>query len=152
MFCSKGISDKVNHLHKRVLQIVYLDYTSSFEKLLEKDNSITIHQRNIQLVAVEMFKVLKRLEPELLMENFELDLGRSKKTFRRPNVNTETYGKHSLRYFGPVVWDDLLPEEYKSIRKLEKFQEEIKKWIPEKCPCTLCKQYLAGVGHIVTFE
>ena len=152
MFCSKTINDKINHLHKRVLQIVYLDYTSSLEELLKKDYSITIHQRNLQLVAVKMFKVLKGLEPELTKEIFELDHGRSKKTFKRPNVNTETYGKNSLRYFGPVVWDDLLPDKYKSIQTIEKFQEEIKGWIPEKCPCSLCKEYLAGVGHIVTFE
>ena len=116
-----------------------------------KDNCITIHQRNIQLVATEMFKAYKGLEPELMMEIFELDLGRSKKDFRRPNVNTETWGKCSIRYFGPVVWDDMLPDKYKSIQKLEKFQEEIAKWVPEKCPCTVCKEYLAGVGHIVTF-
>ena len=152
MFCSKTINDKINHLHKRVLQTVYLDYTSSLEELLKKDNSITIHQRNLQLVAVKMFKVLKGIEPELTKEIFELDHGRSKNTFRRPNVNTETYGKNSLRYFGPVVWDDILPDKYKSIQTIEKFQEEIKGWIPEKCPCTLCKEYLSGVGHIVTFE
>ena len=38
MFCSKTIYDKINHLHKRVLQTVYLDYTSSLEELLKKDN------------------------------------------------------------------------------------------------------------------
>ena len=151
-FCSKTINDKINHLHKRVLQIVYLDYTSSLEELLKKDYSITIHQRNLQLVAVKMFKVLKGLEPDLMNEIFELDHSRSKKTFKRPNVNTESYGKKSLRYFGPVVWDDLLPEKYKSIQTLEKFQAEIADWIPDKCPCSLCKEYLSGVGHIVTFE
>jgi hypothetical protein len=152
MFCSKALNDKINNLHKRTLQLVYLDYTSSFEELLMKDNCITIHQRNIQLVATEMFKAYKGLEPELMMEIFELDHGRSKKDFRRPNVNTETWGKNSIRYFGPVIWDDLLPDKYKSIQKLEKFQEEIAKWVPKKCPCGLCKEYLAGVGHIVTFE
>ena len=67
-------------------------------------------------------------------------------------MNTETWGKNSIRYFGPVVWDDMLPDRYKSIQKLEKFQEEIAKWVPEKCPCIVCKEYLAGVGHVVVFE
>ena len=35
------------------LRIVYQDNASSFTVLLEKDNSTTIHNRNIQLLATE---------------------------------------------------------------------------------------------------
>ena len=48
--------------------------------------------------------------------------------------------------------DDLLIVELKSIETLEKFKKEIKKWIPKKCPCTLCKEYIYGVGYVTTFE
>ena len=61
-------------------------------------------------------------------------------------------GKLSPRWFGPVVWERMLPECYKSIVLLEKFKEAIKKWVPENCPCRLCKNYVAGVGFIETFE
>ena len=56
MFTSRKLNNKINSIHKRALQAVYLDYSSTFAELLEKDKSITIHQRNIQLVAIEMFK------------------------------------------------------------------------------------------------
>ena len=61
-------------------------------------------------------------------------------------------GKLSLRWFGPVVWETMLPESYKSITTLEKFKEDIKKWIPDNCECRLCKEYLSKVGFIKTFE
>ena len=51
MFSSKDLNDKINHIQERALRLVYLDYTSSFEELLEKDNSVTIHTRNLQSLA-----------------------------------------------------------------------------------------------------
>ena len=48
---------KINRLHERHLRIIYNDKQSSFIKLLEKDNSVSIHQRKLQILAVEMFKV-----------------------------------------------------------------------------------------------
>ena len=34
-------------------------YTSSFEDLLKKDNSFKIHHKNIQSLAIELFKIFK---------------------------------------------------------------------------------------------
>ena len=44
--------------------------TSSFEKLLEKDGSVTIHSRNLQTLATEMFKVYKNLSPAIVADLF----------------------------------------------------------------------------------
>ena len=60
-------------------------------------------------------------------------------------------GKLSLSYFGPVVWETMLPDEYKQIETLEKFKEEIKKWIPD-CECRLCEIWVPGVGKVKTYE
>ena len=49
---------KINRLHKRCLRIIYNDKQSSFIKLLEKDNSVSIHRRNLQILAIEMFKAV----------------------------------------------------------------------------------------------
>ena len=61
------MNKKINSLHERCLRIVYSDKTSSFEKLLEKDGSATIHTRNLQTLATEMFKVYKNLSPTFSM-------------------------------------------------------------------------------------
>ena len=54
MFHSRKLNSRVNKLHERALRIVYQDYASSFTELLEKDNSTTIHNRNIQLLATKV--------------------------------------------------------------------------------------------------
>ena len=45
-----------NILLKRTLRLVYNDFTSSFAELLEKDNLVIIHQKNLQVLAIEMLK------------------------------------------------------------------------------------------------
>ena len=49
MFCSRKLNHKINRLHERALRIAYADYTSSFEDLLIKDGTVTIHQRNLRV-------------------------------------------------------------------------------------------------------
>ena len=40
MCCNKISDNCINHLHERSLRAVYNDNVSTFEKLLEKDNSV----------------------------------------------------------------------------------------------------------------
>ena len=68
--------------------------------------------------------------------------------FVKAKVKTEFMGKGSFRYFGPVVWDQMLPNDLKSIETLDKFKTEVKKWIPHNCKCRLCDEYIRGVGKI----
>ena len=55
-------------------------------------------------------------------------------------------GNLSLRYFGTIVWEKMLPEKYKAITSLDKFKREIKGWVPDNCECRLCKLYISGLG------
>ena len=54
MFRSRKLTNKINQLHERCLRIVYSDNTSSFEELLETDNSVLVYHRNIQVLATEV--------------------------------------------------------------------------------------------------
>ena len=49
MFCGRNLNNRINHLHERLLRIVYNGYEPSFQELLELGNSVSIHHRNIQL-------------------------------------------------------------------------------------------------------
>ena len=51
----------------QVLRITY-DKSSSFQDLQRKDNSFSIHHRNIQALATEIFKVKNNIAPEILKE------------------------------------------------------------------------------------
>ena len=112
---------------------------------------MTIHQRNIHLLATEMFKIVKTLGLEIMNKLFKRsERSGSKNEFIRPIVNNN-FGRNSIRSFGPIVWDDMLPEKLKSIVTIEKFKKEVKKWIPV-CKCNLCTPYIQGVGCVHTFE
>ena len=59
-------NNKINSIHKRALRTVYPDYKSSFNDLLDTDVSFTIHQKNTQNLAIEIYKHLHGLSPKKL--------------------------------------------------------------------------------------
>ena len=52
MMHNRGLNNKIKQIHQRALRIVYDDYSSNFEDLLNKDKSVTIHQCNLQQLAI----------------------------------------------------------------------------------------------------
>ena len=53
--------------HVNVLSYVnHLLSKLSYEELLEKDGSVSIHYRNIQALAMEIFKVKSRCTPDMI--------------------------------------------------------------------------------------
>ena len=91
MFHSRKLNSWVNKRHERALRLVYQDYASSFTKFLDKDNSTTIHNRNIQLLATELFKVKNGLSPpfmnDILLENAQHYYDLTKNTEFKRNGN-----------------------------------------------------------------
>ena len=47
MLHSRKNNNKIKHLHEQCLRLIYNDKKSSYENLLEKDNSVSIHHKNI---------------------------------------------------------------------------------------------------------
>ena len=93
MFDSKRIDSRINKLHERALRVVYKDENVTFEQLLEKDNSFKIHDRNLQRVALLMFKVKNKLCPFPIQEMFKFENGK----WIIPKIRTERTGKETLR-------------------------------------------------------
>ena len=71
MFHSRTMNSKINKLHKRWLRIISGGNTSSFTDLLETDNSVSVHRRNI--LATELYKFVKGLSPKLFSNCFKLN-------------------------------------------------------------------------------
>ena len=152
MFHDRGVENKINRIHERALRIVYRDDDSTFKQLLKKDGSVTIHHRNVQLLAIELFKHKNGLSPPIMNDLFEdKDYSgpklRSQTDYQLPKIESVTYGENSLRYLGPKIWD-IIPKEFKDLKTLQKFKSAIKTWTPLKCPCRLCKVYIQGIGFI----
>jgi len=108
---------------------VYDDFTSSFESLLDKDCSFSIHHQNIQNLAVEIFKTLRGIsDHEMLDDLFEINNNnlRSKGNLRIPSINTVYKIKNSLRYFGAIIWNSI-PSDIRNSESLTLFKSQIKK-------------------------
>ena len=68
---NRANSGKINRPHEICLQIIYSDKQSSFETLLEKNGYISVHNRNLQILANEMFKIKNGLSPSIVTEIFK---------------------------------------------------------------------------------
>ena len=100
MFHSRQINHKINKLHERALRIVYNDHFSSFEELLSKDKSVTVHQRNLQILTTKMYKLLNGLSPDIMQDIFETKSNyyniRNAPAFSTRNIKTVRYGLQTI--------------------------------------------------------
>ena len=69
-WCLVGQWKKINRIHERALRIDYQDVISTFEELLNEDNSVKIHTQNLQILATEMFKIKNRIAQPSLEDVF----------------------------------------------------------------------------------
>ena len=71
MFHNRTLNNKINKLHERSLRLVYKDIILSFQYMLNLDNSTTIQHRNIQKLAIEMYKIKNDLSPMPMKDIFK---------------------------------------------------------------------------------
>ena len=148
---SRSLNNRINTLHERALCLVYNDFTSSFTEILKKVNSVPIHQKNLQNLAIEMFKVTHDLAPEIMTEVFSLKTRsfntRHKSGFQRRNVKTVIYGSETLSLLGPQICK-FITTELRNLTSLNAFKSKIKSWSTQQCPCRLCKTYINNLCFI----
>ena len=109
MFYGRQESNRINHLHKRALRIVYNDCKSTYGNLLELDNSVSIRHRNIPLSSIELYKFKHNLSNQVMSELFNLRTinydFRSQTDFELRPTYTTAYALRSLKYFAPKIWN-----------------------------------------------
>ena len=118
MFCSKNNNNRITQLHERALRIVYGNDTSTFKELLKRDNSVCIHHRNIQSLAIEMFKSQNGFSPIIMQDVFmKRDIKynlRSQTDFKSSGTSTVHKCTGSLPSLEPKVWN-LIPQDIKEV-------------------------------------
>ena len=137
-------------MHERYLCVVYNDGNSSYDELLNLNNSVSMHHRSLQILATEMFwvntgsatDILNKVLPPKSPSNCNL---RNQQEFTVRPMKTVHCGFNSLAYLEPKM-QEFLPNNLKRLESVETFKYRIKRWIAENYPCKICRRYIYQVG------
>ena len=113
MFHSRQLNTKINKLQERALRIVHKNPNLTFQQLLDLDKTHCIQHRNLQKLAIEMFKVNKKLVPAPIKEQFptydNIYNLTSQRCWKSHNVRTVGFGTETITYRGQKTLQ-LLPD------------------------------------------
>ena len=152
MFHTKELNGRINSLHEKALRLIYQNRNLSFDELLKLNKSFSIHYRNLQYLLTEIYKVKMGLSPPIMNdiltwdENASYNL-RSGVTVTRRNIRTNKFGFETITTIGAVLWRNL-PNDIKNSDSLNIFKHRIKQWIPDNCPCKICRNFMKNLGYI----
>ena len=151
MFHNRKLNNHINRIHERALRIAYQDHSSTFNELLAKDSSFKIHDRNLQKLLIEIFKVKMKLAPEIMNEVFDFIECqyplRNELRFKLQNICTVRYGIETAAFVGSRIWTNM-PNELKESTSLNEFKSKIKIWKLENGLCKLCKIYHQRIVYL----
>ena len=152
MLHSKTLNNGIKNIHERALKLTYKGNKFSFKQLLEKDHSVTVHYKNLQVLDTEIFKVKNNLAPDIMKDVSELkeppyNLRSESNHFTRRNVKSTYYGLLSVKHLAPQIWE-LVPQSIRKCKTLNEFKTKINSWYLDHCLCMLCKTYMAQLGFI----
>ena len=73
MFHSRCLNNKINNVHEKALRIVYSDRKLTFKEILDKGASFSVHHKNILTLAIEIYKYIYGLSPEIMGNVFKIN-------------------------------------------------------------------------------
>ena len=143
MFCSRQSNNLINKVHERGLRLTCRDETKDFQQILREQNEITIHQRNLQVLMTEVYKIVNNIAPSIMNSLFHFRYNtnniRNFKEIYTENKKTVRYGTETVTYRAPFLWANLHTK-YKNAKSLDEFKSKIKAWKCDFCQCRLCKK------------
>ena len=131
--------------------MTYKGAKSTYSELLEKDFSVTIRTKNLQLLMTETYKTRNDLNPSFLQETFFENKShynlRNNNEFVQPRVRSVGNGTERVRFKGPQLWQ-ILPQRIRNSGSLAQFKANIKHWKGENCACKLCRTFIPNLGFL----
>ena len=96
-------NNETDRLYERCLRLIYDDKKSSFEELMEIDSSVSIHDKNLRALSIEIYKVYHGISPTIINEIFTLRLHnpynlRNWTDLDVPKVRTINHSPESVTY------------------------------------------------------
>ena len=110
MFHSRRMEHRINKIHERALRLIYpSDSKLTFKELLDKNKTVNIHKKNLQVRATEIFKIKLNISPEILNELLSFNIRnynlRSQSALKQTKTNSVYFDSESLSSLAPKLWD-----------------------------------------------
>ena len=90
------------------------------------NKDITVHQRNLQILMTEVYKIIKGEAPAIMKNLFifreNIHNVRNFQIIANENKNTVRYGMETICYRTPYLWASL-SEEYKYLNSVENLKK-----------------------------
>ena len=140
MFCHKQDYLKISKMRYKGLKIVY-NSNESYEELLILNNEVSIHQKQLRILATEVFKSLADLNPDFMKSYFTIKeipyCLRNGNFLKIPSARSTRYGTNSILFRACLVWNKL-PLSVKQSQSLIEFKSKIKVLKKINCSCKIC--------------
>ena len=96
MFHSDNLDNKINRIYQLALRLGFQN-NLSFSELLDLNNSATVHQKNLQVLGTEIYKVKNGIASKIMknifgLQNSSYNLRSSCNQSRRESIKTVHYG------------------------------------------------------------
>ena len=109
MFHSRRMEHRVNKIHEKALRLICpSDSKLTFEELLDKNKTVSIHQKILQVLATEVFEAKLNISPEILKELFSFNVRNdnfsSQSTLKRIKTNSVNFRRESFSSPVPKIW------------------------------------------------
>ena len=109
-FCKSSDKKKMERIQERAPRAVFKSKSETYSELLTRAGLPSLYQQRLQNIAILMYKLKNGLVPIYITEIFNTtskQYNLKNADFNIPRFRTVHYGKHSLRYFGPHLWNKL---------------------------------------------
>ena len=132
-FCGIMNNSKIEKIQERALRIVFSDYSSDYQDLINRFGTDTMLQSRLKKIVLETFKSIKGINPQYI-QNI-LKYKEQPYSLRNPTPliqikkKTTKYGLRSYEYLSSKLWNTL-PNHMKNIEDIDidLFKLSLKNW------------------------
>ena len=126
MFHSRRLNNKINNVNEKALKVVSSDQILTFQELLDKEASSSVHHRNIETLVIEIYKHIHGILPAVMGEVFKINRTlpynlRIHNGFSSVVPKTVEYGTEKFCFFSSKS-QDFSPRKDKKLSCLEVFK------------------------------
>ena len=131
-FCGAANSNKLEKLQERSLRILYNDFNSPIQCLIDKLGQGTLLSNRLKYFILEVFKSIRKLNAPCLHDMFvlnEVPYNLRTPKLEQPIRRTTNYGLRTFSYLGSKLWNEFLSDfNYTCDTDISELRSFLKQW------------------------